>query len=194
MSASQSGFTLGLFGFLTIVGALLIFLWISTFQIPELLYPLMTASFFLIGGLALSLALSRLQVTPFRLSNFLMSIVSMVLNVVVIMYVNQLIPMRFEMAVVSPRLMGVLVGVAEECFFRLFLCLTLYRFTGNLIIAVGVSSAVWATYHIARYGAAVNVWLILFICGCVLGGTLLYTRSADGSVFGHAVVNYIALA
>ena len=192
--SEQGKFTLGLIGFLSLVGALLMFLWISTFQIPELLYPLMTASFFLVGGLALSLTLSGLQVTPFRLSNFLMSIVSMVLNVVVIMYVNQLVPMRFEMAVVSPRLMGVLVGVAEECFFRLFLCLTLYRFTGNALIAIGVSSATWATYHIARYGTGMNVWLIIFLCGCVLGGTLLFTRSGDGSIFGHAVVNYIALA
>ena len=194
MSEPQGKFTVGLFGFLSIAGALIIFLWVSTFQIQELLYPLMTASFFLIGGFCLAYILTGIRVEPFRLSNFIMTIIATVLNVVVIMYVNQLIPIRFDFSVVSPRLFGILVAVAEECFFRLFFCGMVYQFTGSFLLAIVSSSAVWSTYHIARYGTSMNIWLIIFICGCVLGATFLYTKNADGSIFGHAVVNYIALA
>lgn len=122
------------------------------------------------------------------------SILSSVVNIVVIFFVNQLVPLRFDLATVDPRFFGVLIGVAEECFFRLFLCGVFFRMTDNVLLSIGVSSGVWSAYHIARYGGNFNILFVIFLSGCVLGLTFLYTRSADGPIFAHAVVNYIALA
>jgi len=187
-------FTLGLFGTLSIIGALLIFLWLLTFQAPEMLASLTTASFFLIGGLSLSFIMSGVKFEPFSMIRFSQTAIVTMLNVAVIFYVNTLVPISFEFATINPQLFGVLVGVAEECFFRLFLCGMFYRVSRSFIIAVVGSSIVWAGYHIARYGGNFNILFTIFLCGCVLGSTFLYTKSADGSIFGHAVVNYIALA
>jgi len=194
MYQPKEQFNLGLFGTFAIVGALLIFLWLLTFQAPEVLPSLVTASFFLIGGLSLSFVMVGVKLQPFSMGNFMNVVLASILNVVVIFYVNTLVPISFEFAVIDPQLFGVLMGVAEECFFRLFLCGLFFRFTRNFFISVVASSAVWTAYHIARYGGSVNALLVVFACGCILGATFLYLKTADASVFGHAVVNYIALA
>jgi len=194
LSSEPKKFTVGLFGTLAIVAALLIFLWLLTFQAPEMLSPLVTASFFLVGGLSLSFAMVGVKIEPFMLERLVQTVLATVLNVVVIFYVNSLVPISFEFSVVDPQFFAVLIGVAEECFFRLFLCGLFYRFTNSFLIAVFGSSAVWSGYHISRYGGDLSILMIIFMCGCVLGATFLYTRSADGGIFGHALVNYIALA
>ena len=194
MTQPKQRFTVGLFGTLAIAAALLIFLWLLTFQAPETLAALTTASFFLIGGLSLGYIMAGVQFEPFSMTRLVETILSALLNVVVIFYINSLVPLRFEFTVIDPQLFAVLVGVAEECFFRLFLCGWFYRFTKNFFIAIGASAAIWAGYHIARYGGNMNILVVIFMAGCILGGTFLYTRSPDGSVLGHAVVNYIALA
>jgi len=185
-------FTIGLFGSLAILASLLIFLWVQTFQDPDLIYPLVTASFFLIGGLTLSWTLVGVRIEPFRISGLVRMVISTVVNVLVIRYVNQLVPLTFEFSIVDPQVFSVLIGVAEECFFRVFLCGLFYRMTNNAFIAIVGSSAIWANYHVARYGGSMNVLVMIFLCGCVLGASFIFTRSGDGALLGHGVVNYLA--
>lgn len=186
-------FTIGLFGTLAILGALLIFLWLLTFQDPDSLYSLTTASFFLIGGLTLSFTMIGVRLEPFRMTNFLQSVMVTALNVAVILYVNRLVPLKFEFSIMDPQLFGTLIGIAEECFFTLFLCGLLLKLSHSSFIAIVASSAIWSTYHVARYGGNPNVLFIIFLCGCVLRATFIYTRNIDGSLFGHGCVNYIAV-
>lgn len=110
-----------------------------------------------------------------------------------ILVLQRLIPITFETtAPISPRLLGVLVGVGEECFFRVFLCGVGSKFSqwGGII----GSSAIWSAYHINRYGGNLNILLIIFLVGCALGWIYLQTKVADGVIFGHALVNFVALA
>jgi membrane protease YdiL (CAAX protease family) len=182
-------------GTLAIVGALLIFLWILTFQVADLMYAIVTASFFLIGGLALGVSLVGVNFRLFFTKDIIPTIMLTGANVLVILFVNQLVPIRFDLTVINPQLFGVLVGVAEECFFRLFLCGFFYRITHNQWLAIGVSAVIWSGYHIARYGGqGAGVFILITISGFMLGATYLLTRNADAPIFAHALVNFIALA
>jgi len=205
METKKKVFTLELFGLIAIILALLIFLWDLTFirklseynleDAVKLLGDLTTACFFIVGGLSLSYFLSGLQVNVFTVKNFVNSVVSTLVTVMVLFYVNTLVPIRFEIPLIDNQMLGVLIGVAEECFFRLFLCGMFWRITNqSTLIAVIGSSAIWTGYHIARYGGNFNILFVIFLCGCVLGLTFIYTRNGDGPVFGHAVVNYIVLS
>lgn len=186
-------FKVGLFGILAIVGAFLIFIWLLTFNDPALLNDLVTVSFFIMGGMVLGFLLGGVQFDALKSSDFVMTILSTVLNVVMYFYINQLVPMTVPLAVVNPQLFGVLVAVSEECFFRVGLCAMIDNLTGQAWLAIIGSSAVWSAYHIAKYGTFSNIIFVIFLCGCVLGATFIYTKSADGSIFGHALVNYIVL-
>lgn len=187
-------FKVGLFGILAIVGAFLIFIWLLTFNDPALLNDLVTVSFFVIGGMVLGFLLGGVKFDALRGVDFVMTILSTVLNVVMYLYINQLVPMSIPFAVVNPQLFGVLVGVAEECFFRVGLCSMIENLTGQGWLAIIGSSGIWSTYHVAKYGGSTTLLFIVFLCGCVLGATFIYTKSADGSIYGHALVNYIVLA
>lgn len=187
-------FKVGLFGILAIVGAFLIFIWLLTFNDPTLLNDLVTVSFFIIGGMVLGFLLGGVRFEALRTPDFLMTILSTVVNVVMYFYINQLVPMSIPFAVVNPQLFGVLVGVAEECFFRVGLCAMIENLTGQGWLAVIGSSAVWSAYHVAKYGGSTGILFMIFLCGCILGATFIWTKSADGSIFGHGLVNYIVLA
>jgi hypothetical protein len=53
----------------------------------------------------------------------------------------------------SPLTMGsfvILSGVAEGWFFQMFLCTWIYKFTHSALLAVPVSSFLWAVFHIGR--------------------------------------------
>jgi hypothetical protein len=58
----------------------------------------------------------------------------------------------------------VLSGVAEEWLFRMWLCAWIYKFTRTMLIAVPVSSAIWAVFHLGRVGGELtDVSSILYI-------------------------------
>lgn len=188
-------FRIGLFGFIAILGAGLIFLWLLTFRDITTIFALNTATFFLIGGLSCAFILVGVKLEPFSLYGFIGTILTAGLNFFAIRYVHSLVPLQFEFLPMNEQMFAVFMGVAEECFFRLFLCGIFWKITRNFWLAVGPSSAIWTAYHMARYGGSgILIFLQIFICGCILGATYILTKSADGSIFGHAVVNYIALA
>jgi len=187
----KSKINIGLFGFLAITGAFIIFGWLLTFQIPELLYPLVTIMFFIVGGLVLALMMG-VRLRPFTMVGFIDTVLLTGLNIVLIFYVNQLLPLRFDYAVVDPQLFGVLVGVGEECL-RIGLLALCWRLTRNVFITLFVPSLVWVTLHIPRYGSTPQILFIILIVGVILNASILYTGNADGSIFGHAGVNYIVL-
>lgn len=106
--------------------------------------------------------------------------------------VNQVVPIQFNVtSEISPRLLGVLVGVAEECFFRVWICGVASKFSETGAI-VG-SSMVWSGYHVARYGGQPQILILVFLCGLVLGWIYLKSRLGDGVIFAHALVNFIAV-
>lgn len=108
-----------------------------------------------------------------------------------IFIVNRLVPIHFVVtSPISIKWLNVLLGVAEECFFRVWICGVASRYsTWGAIIG---SSAIWSAYHIAHYGGNFNVLFIVFIAGCILGWIYLQTRFADGVILAHALVNYVA--
>lgn len=58
----------------------------------------------------------------------------------------------------------VLSGVAEEWLFRMWLCAWIYKFTRTMLLAVPVSAAVWAVFHIGRVsGQLVEISSIMYI-------------------------------
>lgn len=105
--------------------------------------------------------------------------------------VNRLVPIQYVVtSPVSLRWLNVLQGVSEECFFRVWICGVASKFsTWGAIIG---SSAIWSAYHIARYGGNLNVLLVVFCAGCILGWVYLESRFADGVIFAHALVNFIS--
>lgn len=184
----KKSFTIGLFGVLTLVGALLTVLWLMTFQDPESLFGTVETTFFLIGGLSLAYLMVGVRIEPFKFGNLFLTMLMTALNVICLLYIQSLQLMTFGTQD------ALLVGVAEECFFRLFLCGLVYRLTRNSILAVIFSSAVWSMYHVARYGGGFNILFIIFICGCVLGTSFIFSRNADSCIFAHGIVNVIASA
>ena len=151
----------------------------------------------------------------------------------------------------------VLAGVAEEWFFRMFLCTWIYRFTHTAFLAVPISSLLWAVFHIGRVsgetvtadnlmfmgmfgiliagvvlsyifvgfrfepfntqrlfvtiiatvvsfvavyyvssvlavGGGFDYLLLVFLAGLPLGYITLLFKSADGPTFGHMLVNALS--
>lgn len=158
----------------------------------------MTTSFFILGGLVFGFTINRVEPRFFDMDHFGTSIISACVNFGVIWYVNQVVPLNFGLStLIDEQTFAVLVAVAEECFFRMGILLLVYRLTDSPTMAIVTSSAIWAGYHVAKYGRGDPTTMpvecaIVFVCGLILGKTLLWTRSIDGSVFGHALVNYVA--
>jgi len=81
---------MGPFALLTIIGAMTTFLWIRTFEDPEVVYGLTTALFFIVAGMSFSMTMVGVKLDFFRFKQFLLTIFLTGINVGVIFYVNQL--------------------------------------------------------------------------------------------------------
>lgn len=193
--SERRGFQIRFFGILSIIVAVLVLMYGATFRgDPEVSAILLTATVML--GIGLTFGVLMTGIT-FKFWD--MSVVETLLwtgaSFGMILVLQRIVPLTFEVtAPISPRLLGVLVGVAEECFFRVFLCGVGYKLSNSELGASIGSGASWSAYHIPRYGDDPKILFIIFLVGCGLGYIYLKTRLADGVIFGHALVNYVAMS
>lgn len=191
-SQRQAPYTIGFLGNMALAAAVLVFMYATTFN-PENVNSFYVMAFLIVLGTVFSMALVGLRFS-FDLKRLFESLLWGILSALMILLVNQVAPIRIGIGVspVSEFLYSVLAGVAEEIFFRLWLCAWIYRITHSMLLAIGISSGVWSIYHINMYGANLGVLFIVFMAGCVLGWILLQSKLGDGPIIGHMVVNALA--
>lgn len=98
------------------------------------------------------------------------------------------------MATVIAAMAGLIFQTfAEELVFRGWLLPTLVPRLG-LVIAVGMSSAVFALTHLLNGGFSTVNFASLTLAGCVLGVVTLKTRSIWAAAIGHAFWNWTQYA
>jgi len=192
MSQRQPYF-LGFLGSMTVATAWIVFMYATTFQVDA--GTMWTASMFIIGGLALAKIFVGLKIEPFNFKRFFESILWTAISAGLIYIINKTVPFRMEGLLMSSRTFAVLMGVAEECTFRVFLCTFVFKVSNSFWLAVGGSSVIWTVYHFSRYGGSgLGAFLILFLAGLCLGAVMLHSRMADGVIFSHGLINFIALS
>lgn len=179
---------------MAIAFAVLIFMYATTFKTAETL-TFVSAVLLLVIGLMFAWVMVGVKFEPFDFASLGESLIWTALCVGVIYMVNKEVPFRLDVQLpISLRLFSVLMGVAEECFFRLWLCGFINKSTLSSVLAIFVSSLVWTIYHIARYQGQAGAFWVIFFAGLVLGGALVYSKRADGVIFAHAFVNFLATA
>lgn len=189
----QRPYTLGFLGTMAIVSALIIFMYGTTFE-SGVQATYVSAVVFLVVGLVFAYTMVGVVFQPFDLSGFMDSLIWACVSVTAIWMVNMSVPFTLTVTPLSNKLFSVLMGVAEECFFRLWMVTFIHKFTGSSILAVGVSSGIWTTYHIARYAGQPSAFFVVFVAGLILGFVMLYSKRADGVIFAHAIVNFLAVS
>ena len=192
LKVGGSEYTVSFFGQIALVGAVLLYLFSTTFN-PEEINSFYTMIMILIAGIVLTIALVGMpKFIPFNLRSLGSDAVATAGSFIAIYELNQFVPAEIGISPIGETSFGVLAGVTEEWFFRMFLCAWFYKITKSIWISVGVSSMIWAVFHLARYGASLNlIWLVFFV-GLPLGYFTLYFRSADGPTFAHMIINAIA--
>lgn len=188
--SNKQTYTVGFLGNMAIVTAVLVFMYATTFN-PENVNSFYVMALLIALGLPLAVWSVGLRFSLDKKRLF-ESLLWGVLSCLMILLVNQVAPVRLGLNPVNEFLFSVLAGVAEEVFFRLWLCASIHKITHSTILAIGVSSFAWSIYHIHRYGASMNVLVIIFLAGCVLGWILLQSRMGDGPIIGHMAVNGVA--
>lgn len=188
--SQRAPYVLTFLGSMAVVTAWIIFMYATTFQIDAGI--MLSAVMFVIGGLALAHIMVGLKIEPFQFKRLLESLMWTAISAGLIYIVNSTVPFRLDVGVMNTRLFSVLMGVGEECSFRVFLCAFIFKVTNNVWLATGISSASWSIFHIARYGGDTGAFFILFIVGLLLGAVIIYSKMADGVIFAHALINYIA--
>ena len=182
---------IGFLGTMSILAALMIFMYATTFQ-PETVNVLLSAVVLGAVGLMLAFLLTRTVFRGFDFSRFTESLLWTAFCVALIWLVNKQVPFTLGVNVLTLKWFAVLMGVMEELFFRIFLCNFIHRLTGSSLFAIVISSFTWSIYHIARYGGSTGSYWIVFVAGLGLGFALLMSKLGDSVIFAHAVVNYIA--
>ena len=190
MSQSERPYRIGFLGTIALVGAVLVFMYAGTFQTDQWL--IVQAVLFCAIGILFACVMVGVKFEPFQMRDLVESIVWTAVSFCAIWVINHTVPFRLEVAPISERLFSVLMGVAEESFFRVFLCTFIFKFTRQGWLAIGVSSAVWAIYHLERYGGwGMGAFVVIFLAGCVLGWVMLYSKMGDGVIFAHGAVNFL---
>lgn len=195
LSVQRKPFVIGFIGIMSIASAFIILLYMGTFSptLSELTYLFIAISL-MIGGLVMSFLTVGFRIDPFSIKQFLQTVMWTGVSMGAIFVINKYVPLTFEVTMpISPKYFGVIMGVSEECFFRVWICGMLYRMFNNAPIAIGTSSLIWSVYHVGRYGANINALLIVFLCGCALGASFIYSRIADNVIVSHGLVNWIAI-
>ena len=191
MSEARRPYKIGFLGTIALAGAVLVFMYAGTFP-SEHIWTVFGAVLMGVIGLAFAYMMVGLKFELFQLRDFVESILWTAISVVAIWIVNKTVPFTLDVAPLSERVFSILMGVMEESFFRLWLCAFIDHYTRQSWLAIGVSSFVWSTYHISRYGGAgMGTFMVIFFAGCVLGWVLLASRRGDGVIFAHGIVNYL---
>jgi membrane protease YdiL (CAAX protease family) len=186
----NSPYVVGFLGSIALVLSILIFMYCLTFSVDNGL--ILSAVAFILVGVLFSYVTVGLRFEPFQVKGFVETVMWTVGSFVAIWIANHVVPIRFEALPIDGRMFAVLMGVAEECFFRLFLCTFVQKVTRSTLLSVVTSSLIWSVYHIGRYGGNVGALFVIFLCGLVLGFVMLQTRKPDSPMFAHGVVNYLA--
>jgi len=189
LSQSERPYKIGFLGTMALAGAVLIFMYASTFP-SEHSNVIFGAVLMAVIGVSFAYIMVGLKVKPFEFQDLVESVVWTAVSVIAIWVINKTVPFSLDVAPLSTRLFSVLMGVAEESFFRVWLCPFIFRMTRMGWLAIGLSSGIWALYHINRYGeAGIGTFLVIFMAGCMLGWVMLTSKMGDGVIFGHAIVN-----
>jgi len=183
-------YSVGFLGTIAIVLSLLIFMYYTTLETESSI--LLSSVMLLVVGLLFAWIMVGVKFEPFELKRMFESILWTAMSALAIWVVNSRVPFKLDVGFMNTRLFSVLMGVAEESFFRLFLTTFMYKITKMSWLAIVVSSSTWTIYHIGRYGGDMGAFFVIFMAGLVLGFVMLYSKMADGVMFAHAVVNYLA--
>jgi hypothetical protein len=187
----ENTYYVGFLGSMAILSAVVIFLWGATFQTSNQ-WTFLVAIIMLIAGLSLASLMVNLRFLGFAPQLFIETLLWTVVSCILIWIVNTTVPISFEVTPFSEQTFAVLMGVGEECFFRLFLCTFIKKFTGSQLLAIMASSVIWSLYHVARYGGNTGALFIVFMAGLVLGAVFFISKMGDGVIFAHGTINYIA--
>lgn len=188
----KNTYTIGFLGSMAIVLAFLMFMYALTFETQgAFLYMALLG----IAGLSLAFTMVGFHVGVFDFKRFGEALFWSAVSFGLIYLVNSMVPVRIDIGIpVNATLFAVLAAVCEELFFRVWLCTFTFKITQSMWFAAGLSGAGWALYHINRYGGSMNTLLIIGVAGFIQGWIMLYSRMADGPIFGHMLVNYLATA
>ena len=179
-----------------ILVAITIFVWLGTFvDLSPILamkgvigaVMLLTGTFFsaLLIGFKYDWTFSEQEWDTFLSSLFVC--------LIVILFVNIITP-PLSVTPIPDSLFALLIGIAEEAFFRGFLLTGLLVITkGNSIWAILVSSFLGAVYHTAVYQQSNQLMMIVFGCFCVLGAAYVLSGKRLSVVMtAHGAVNIMA--
>lgn len=184
--------TLDFISWMMIVTALSIFLFTATYLEAPIALQGMFAVIMLLAGISLGFILNGFKTDPSISSSEMFSMLLHTgLAIGAVILVNSVVQIYFAVEPMDQGLFSVLIGVSEECFFRLFLCTWLVRVT-NVFIGSITSSAVWAIYHLNRYGGQWEVFWIIWLSGIVLSFILISSKRAGPVLLAHGLVNWIA--
>lgn len=187
----EQKYTVSFFGMIATAGAFIIYMFSQTWE-PTDMNAFLIMTMLLLAGIVLSFIFVGFKFMPFNFKGLMMDLLATVASFVSLVYISNLvIPTNLGVSPISQTAFLVLSGVAEEWFFRMWLCAWVYKVTHMLLIAVPISSFIWAIFHLARYGASMNLIWLVFLAGLPLGYFTLLFKSADGPMFGHMIVNYL---
>jgi hypothetical protein len=214
VGGKRQPYTVSLFGSIALAGAVLVYLFSTTFN-PASFNEFLVMLSILIAGVLLSVTMVGVRFLPFSTKNLLTDVLSTGVAFVSVYVVSGVLPASVSAlsattntggSPIGPISFGILSGVAEGWFFHLWLVAWLSDLA-TPYIGIPASSIIWAIFHVARYGGGVNLdfsgvaqffnslfstggmLLVIFAAGLPLGALTIYFRSNDGPTFGHMLVN-----
>jgi hypothetical protein len=193
-SARRKPFTVSLFGQLALAGAVITYLFSTTFD-PSEENHFFVMILILIAGVVLSFIMVGVRFVPFNTKSLLSDLLSTAVSFGSIWLIDSFTPAAIttgEMGTspIGQVSFGILAGVAEGWFFHLWLVGWISQIA-TPFVGVPASSFSWAIFHLARYGGDMSFIWVIFIVGLPLGFLTLYFRSNDGPTFGHMLANLL---
>jgi hypothetical protein len=193
VGGKRQPYTVSLFGQIALAGAIIVYLFSTTFD-PASFNSFVVMLAILITGVLLSAIMVGVRFIPFNTKSLMTDLLSTGVAFASIWVVNNVMPASLSAITaagdspIGPISFGILSGVAEGWFFHLWLVAWLSDISSPFI-GVPASAIMWAIFHIARYGGDMGMIWIIFIAGLPLGALTIYFRSNDGPTFGHMLVN-----
>ena len=181
-------YTVSFFGTIALATAVIVYLFSTTFD-PADVSHFFVMIILLLAGVVLSVVMVGVRFIPFNTKSLLLDLLSTGASFVCVFVINKIVPAEIGVSPIGELSFGILAGVAEGWFFHLWLVGWLNKITGTALIAVPVTSFIWAIFHLNRYGANPNLIGLIFLAGLPLGLFTILFRSNDGPTFGHMIVN-----
>lgn len=180
-----------------IVVSLLIFCYLPTWVDTDQVLAIKSIIGFtlLMGGTVMSLVLIGFRSDRFfSLEDVANSLGYIIISLGAVFMVNRVTAsLQLSSVPINSTLFIMLMGIAEEAFFRGFLLGFVNRLTGSSLIAMVLSSFVGMVYHAAVYGTVTTNMVIVFgsffvlgFCYVLSGYRLSVTMSA------HALINLMS--